>query len=122
MIMLLDDRNSNAIVWNHDGTQFSIRNRELLCSDVLPHYFRSTSEIKYGSFARKLSRWHFTRTSSGLDTRIYFHDVSISLWKAVLCLQYHMSFRLMIPLHFSSHLMFVLFLMIAFLTRQAISL
>lgn len=75
MIMLLDDRNSNAIVWNHDGTQFSIRNRELLCSDVLPHYFRSTSEIKYGSFARKLSRWHFTRTSSGLDTRIYFHDL-----------------------------------------------
>lgn len=31
--------------------------------------------FKYGSFARKLSRWHFTRTSSGLDTRIYFNPL-----------------------------------------------
>jgi len=71
MIILRDKKNEKAIRWNHNGTRFSIRNRHLLCNEVLPRYFQSMKTFKYGSFARKLSRWHFTRTSSGLDTRIY---------------------------------------------------
>lgn len=71
MIILLDKKNEKAIRWNHKGTRFSIKNRHLLCTEVLPCYFQTMKSFKYGSFARKLSRWQFIRTSSGLDTRIY---------------------------------------------------
>jgi len=76
MMILNEKDNDSAIAWNHDGTEFSIRDRNLLCAEILPRYFESKIPMKYEAFARRLRRWKFTRTSRGLDTRIYYHPVS----------------------------------------------
>lgn len=73
--LLLDERNKKIIRWNKDGTQFSVVNRQKLCSNVLPRHFESTSGFQYGSFTRKLSRWGFKRSTSGMDTRIFSHPL-----------------------------------------------
>lgn len=86
MMILQDSGNESAIRWNHDGTSFSVRDRAHLCSKVLPRYFRCENDIQYHSFARKLRRWNFRRTSSGLDTRIYSHPMFLRS-KPYLCSQ-----------------------------------
>lgn len=84
--LLCDKRNEEAIKWSHDGTQFSIVNRQKLCCEVLPRYFEQISAFKYVSFARKLSRWNFKRSSRGMDTRIFSHPL-FQRDKPALCLK-----------------------------------
>jgi len=76
MKVLEDKENHDAIAWKHGGTQFSIRDRRRLCSEILPNYLERKT-IRYDAFVRRLRRWKFNRTSSGSDTRIYNHPVSL---------------------------------------------
>ena len=81
MVILQDEnRNSNAIAWHYDGTQFSIRDRDLLCMKVLPRYFGDKNSFKYDAFAKRLRRWKFKRTTKGINTRIYNHPVSFRIY------------------------------------------
>jgi len=69
--ILSDPSSSAAICWLPHGKSFTIKNRKLLVEQILPHYLGKAT--KYTSFTRKLSRWNFTRVTSGADEGAWFN-------------------------------------------------
>lgn len=87
LFMILQDKgNEKSIKWSHDGIKFLVIDRKKLCLEILPRYFSHSAGFRYNSFVRRLRRWNFKRSSSGMNTRIFSHPL-FQRDKPLLCKQ-----------------------------------
>lgn len=76
------DGYSHICAWQSHGRCFSVFNRDLFVSEVMPNYFRQS---QYASFQRQLNLYGFQRLSQkSLDHGSYYHEMFLRT-RADLC-------------------------------------
>ena len=90
----------DVVAWLPGGKAFIIIDRERFTAEILPKHFKAT---QFQSFARKLSRWNFTRVPKGPYAGAYysklFRKSSKSLCNLISCDEKKMKAKMDTLLH-----------------------
>jgi hypothetical protein len=72
MLQNADSQDFRFIVsWNAEGSGFTVHNKDLFTSKIVPKYFNQT---KYKSFQRQLSLYGFQRITMGKNRGLRYHE------------------------------------------------
>jgi hypothetical protein len=77
------DETRKIVSWQPDGVSFTIRDRDLFVSKILPQFF---SETTWDEFIHILSNWGFVRFTSGPQRGAFIHRLLVR-GKRALCKQ-----------------------------------
>jgi hypothetical protein len=77
------DETRKIVSWQPDGVSFTIRDKDLFVSKILPQYF---SETTWDEFINILSNWGFVRFTSGPQKGAFIHRLLVR-GKRALCKQ-----------------------------------
>jgi len=90
----------DVVAWLPGGKAFIIIDRERFTAEILPKHFKAT---QFQSFARKLSRWNFTRVPKGPYAGAYYNKLfrksSKSLCNLISCDEKKMKAKMDTLLH-----------------------